>query len=265
MNKIRDLKIKDMLLGIPVFLVSLLLVEIVFFYSFISQGLFKHYGYSLGALSSAAQPAILMFLFVVTALALMLVLHGFLSKRLWARKFTMVFLVWASIWPVWGLIAGSLALLNIVLLVVYIVMIGYLMTQYVKDYFRLPFVFRGYTLFKCFVQLKSGKPTVIHFFSKKKPKSGVLAYMPAGFEVMVNSKSGMPYLRKIGPRAFKHGKYTLYMRVVNLKSGVQLPIYFFSKKKPKSGKPVNQLPSNFIVKENKRSRMPYLRKKDIRQ
>jgi hypothetical protein len=101
---------------------------------------------------------------------------------------------------------------------------------------------------------------IIHFFSKKIPKSGSPTYMPMGYEVMVSDRSKMPYLRKIGPHPYHYGKYTLYTRIVKLKSGTELPIYFFSKKKPRSGKPT-PLPEKFLVKESDRSHMPYLVKK----
>jgi len=52
----------------------------------------------------------------------------------------------------------------------------------------------------------------------------------------------------------------LYKRIIQLKNGYSMPIYFFSIKKPKSGKP-SSLPNEYIVKENKRSHMPYLTKK----
>lgn len=48
--------------------------------------------------------------------------------------------------------------------------------------------------------------------------------------------------------------------MVRLKSGLQLPIYFFSKHIPKSGHPT-PLPEQYKVEENPRSHMPYLKKK----
>jgi hypothetical protein len=60
-------------------------------------------------------------------------------------------------------------------------------------------------------------------------------------------------------KVFRYGKYVLYTRMVSLKSGFQLPIYFFSKNSPKTGQ-VALLPEGYMVEENKYSHMPYLKK-----
>ena len=56
-------------------------------------------------------------------------------------------------------------------------------------------------------------------------------------------------------------KYTLYTRDVKLKGGKVQTIYFFSAKKPKSGRPCN-LPKGYTVVENPRSGLPFLSKRD---
>jgi hypothetical protein len=65
------------------------------------------------------------------------------------------------------------------------------------------------------------------------------------------------YFHKI----FRYGKYALYTRTVSLKSGLQIPIYFFSKNEPKSGHPTT-LPNGYMIEENQYSHMPYLKKKN---
>ena len=54
--------------------------------------------------------------------------------------------------------------------------------------------------------------------------------------------------------------WTLYCRDVELKGGRQQTIYFFSKKSPKSGTPCDK-PDNMVVGVNKRTGLPYLKKK----
>lgn len=54
--------------------------------------------------------------------------------------------------------------------------------------------------------------------------------------------------------------WTLYTRDVKLKGGRNQTIYFFSKKSPKSGKPCDK-PANYTVGVNKRTGLPYLKKK----
>jgi hypothetical protein len=54
--------------------------------------------------------------------------------------------------------------------------------------------------------------------------------------------------------------WTLYTRSVNLKGGRKQTIYFFSKRLPKSGIPCD-LPNGYAVGVNKRTSLPYLKKK----
>jgi len=59
---------------------------------------------------------------------------------------------------------------------------------------------------------------------------------------------------------FKHEGWTLYSRDVILKGGRNQTIYFFSKRTPKSGEPCDK-PENMVVGVNKRTGLPYLKKK----
>jgi len=60
--------------------------------------------------------------------------------------------------------------------------------------------------------------------------------------------------------AFTHEGWTLYTRDVKLKGGRNQTIYFFSKRTPKSGTPCDK-PANYSVGVNKRTGLPYLKKK----
>lgn len=66
-------------------------------------------------------------------------------------------------------------------------------------------------------------------------------------------------VKKYFEKIFLYGKYILYSRYVKLKSGRELPIFFFSSHIPKSGSP-SKLPEGYIVEKNPRSNMPYLKK-----
>ena len=52
-----------------------------------------------------------------------------------------------------------------------------------------------YTLYRKEIEVGVGKRT-IHFFSKAEPDKGEPVELPDGFEVKVNKKTGVPYLRK---------------------------------------------------------------------
>ena len=121
-----------------------------------------------------------------------------IQRKPWTRKFTIFYLIWASLWAIWGLAIGNNILVHVVLLILYILMIFYLTTSTMQWYFK---------------------------------------------------------------KIFRYGKYVLYTKLVTLRSGLQLPIYFFSQKTPKSGRPTD-LPEGYTVKENQKSHMPYLKKKE---
>lgn len=53
--------------------------------------------------------------------------------------------------------------------------------------------------------------------------------------------------------------YTLYTREVTLKGGREQRIFFFSKRKPKSGKPC-EMPDGYKVGKNPLTGLPYLKK-----
>ena len=59
---------------------------------------------------------------------------------------------------------------------------------------------------------------------------------------------------------YKHEDYTLYEKEVKMGSGKKRTVRFFSKAKPDEGVPI-ELPEGYEVKKNKKTRVPYLRKK----
>jgi hypothetical protein len=59
--------------------------------------------------------------------------------------------------------------------------------------------------------------------------------------------------------AYEYQGWTLYSREVKLKRGPRVTIYFFSKRKPKSGRPSDK-PSGYTVKVNKRTGLPFLKR-----
>ena len=61
-------------------------------------------------------------------------------------------------------------------------------------------------------------------------------------------------------KEFRHGEYTLYEKEIVTKSGKKQKVRFFSKGKPDEGEPI-ELPDGYEVRENKKTGVPYLRKK----
>jgi Helix-hairpin-helix domain len=65
-----------------------------------------------------------------------------------------------------------------------------------KPSLRSACTYEGYTLYKREIGKYGGKKTTIHFFSKEKPDVGHPAQLPNGYQITVNKKTGIPYLKK---------------------------------------------------------------------
>ena len=59
---------------------------------------------------------------------------------------------------------------------------------------------------------------------------------------------------------FKYGDYVLYQKKIKIDKDVERKIHFFSKVEPDDGVSV-KLPEGYIVKVNKKTGVPYLRRK----
>ena len=53
----------------------------------------------------------------------------------------------------------------------------------------------GWRLYMREVKLKRGPRVTIYFFSKKKPKTGKLTEIPPGKKVVINKRTGLPFLK----------------------------------------------------------------------
>ena len=227
-------------IGIPIFLLLLITIEIYWAYSFFTQGLFKHYDYSFTTLSDLYWTVII-FLFLMITIALLTIIYGFIKRKTWTRRFTILFLLVSSLFPIWSLILEEYLFEQSMLLIIYIIFILYLLTSYVKNYFKEPIVsatveeviieddgiyhYGKYTLYTREVELKGGRTVTIYFFSGKKPKSGKPCGLPEGYEVRINKRSNMPYLRKKKIKKKKNGSIKIKRRSSNV-------IYVVSKPQP---------------------------------
>ncbi len=53
-----------------------------------------------------------------------------------------------------------------------------------------------YTLYTKEVKLRGGRKQRIYFFSKKKPENAIPCSLPEGYEVKINERTGLPFLKK---------------------------------------------------------------------
>jgi hypothetical protein len=58
------------------------------------------------------------------------------------------------------------------------------------------FTYKEYTLYTRETSNPAGKKTAVHFFSKEKPEMSAPAQLPEGYQISVNKKTGIPYLKK---------------------------------------------------------------------
>lgn len=179
------------------FIILFILQFYYFFIDFFLFGLFAHYGYSLGL------SIVLIGILLIHGLIFYTILQlykGMSNREPWTRKFTMFYLVWASLWAIWGLAVGNNSIVHLSLLIIYILMIFYLNTPLAQLYFERIYRYGKYILYTKLVTLKSGLKLPIYFFSWKTPKSGHPTSLPDGYTVKENQKSHMPYLKKIDTR-----------------------------------------------------------------
>lgn len=164
-----------------------------FFIDFFINGLFVHYGYSLGG---GILVLGILLIHGIILVALIFLYIGMTQKAKWARKFTIFYLVWASLWALWGLLVANNIVVNLILLIIYMMMIFYFTTEEAQEFFQRFFQYGKYILYTRMVQLKSGLQLPIYFFSSHHPKSGHPTDLPEKYTVKENPRSQMPYLKK---------------------------------------------------------------------
>jgi hypothetical protein len=188
----------------------LFIIQIYYFFvDFFILGLFAHYGYSLGFGIVILGILLIHGIIFITILELY---KGMAHREPWTRKFTIFYLIWASLWAFWGLLVGNNIIVHVLLLIIYIAMIFYLTTPMAQWYFKKIYRYGKYILYTKLVTLRSGINLPIYFFSWKTPKSGHPTTLPEGYTVKENENSHMPYLKKVNPE-IKQKKQTESMNM----------------------------------------------------
>lgn len=60
----------------------------------------------------------------------------------------------------------------------------------------MTFEYEGWTLYTREAEFRDGAIKTVYFFSKRIPPSGRECDLPKGYEVYVNKRLGMPYIKK---------------------------------------------------------------------
>jgi hypothetical protein len=61
---------------------------------------------------------------------------------------------------------------------------------------KIRFRHGDYSLYKKEIKTKSGKKRIVRFFSKAEPDEGKPIELPKGYQVKLNKKTGLPYLKR---------------------------------------------------------------------
>lgn len=111
------------------------------------------------------------------------------------------------------------------------------------------------------------KNKVTKFFKRKKEKKSTGKkeeikedISDDDFYMDKNGKTLKKTPKKSKKQGYTYKKYTLYEKKVTTKKGNKRTIRFFSKEKPDDSKPI-KLPKGYKVKENKKTGVPYIKKK----
>lgn len=198
---------KEFPIGIRLYIVFIIALDVVFFYSFITDVLVSD-GF-LTRFFSFSIVSLVMWIDVVLAILILFIIpYGFLKRKNGARLFALVFLVWSAVQAFVYVVRTGAKFIGFPFFMLYVIFGMYLLMSSVKSYFKqgsldgVPsdvmkeFTYGGYTLYSKLVRLKNAKLQVIYFFSKRKPKSGTPSSLPVGFDVEVVKRSGLPYLKK---------------------------------------------------------------------
>ena len=196
--------------GIVVFVVFILVLDVLYFYSLINS-----------ILSGSSDPTTMLSIslgsimtwidLLLAVLSLVLIPYGFSTAKNWSRIFALIVLVWSLLRSIVYISMTGEKIIGFVFFVLLFTSLLYLLMSTAKRYFGTPSIVAApfeepkeysygiYTLYSEFVKLRNGKTQLIYFFSKRKPKSGTPSTFPDGFQVEISKRSGLPYLKKREP------------------------------------------------------------------
>jgi hypothetical protein len=131
-----------------------------------------------------------------------------------------------------------------------------------KNWARLyAFVFLSWSIFRTIVYISTTGEKIIGFLLLVLFVTSMM-YLLSSPVKRYFGKITMAIVPSEIVKEYTYGLYTLYTELVHLKNGKNQIIYFFSKRKPKSGTPTT-LPDGYQVEVSKRSGLPYLKKETM--
>jgi len=198
---------KEFPIGILLFIIFIIVLDVAYLF-YLAYYLMFVDGYLTTFLSFSIVSIVMWIDVFLTTLSLVIIPHGFIKRKNWARIYALVFLSWSAFGAIGYIIMTAEKTIRFLLFVIYVLFAMYLLMSPVKRYFgKIPmaivpseimkeYKYGDYTLYAKLIQLKNRKIQIIYFFSKRKPKSGTPTAFPYGFKVEVTKRSGLPYLKK---------------------------------------------------------------------
>ena len=198
---------KEFPIGIVLFILLIIILDVVFLF-YLTYNLMFIDGYLTAFLSFSIISIVRWINVLFAILSLIIIPYGFIKRKNWARIFALVLLSWSAFEAIGYIVMTGEKIVPFLLYIMYVLLVMYLLMSSVKRYFKkssitnVPseinkgYTYGDYTLYSKRVRLKNAKIQIIYFFSKRKPKSGTPTALPVGFEVRVNDRSGLPYLKK---------------------------------------------------------------------
>jgi len=116
-----------------IILAIFLIYQELFLMHLFTNGLLSHYGYSINNIASIGQLLIMAVLFLIITMCFLIMLNGYYLEKKYARKFTILYLLWVSVFPLWAIIVSSNQALNAIVLLANISIIVYLVAIPLKQ------------------------------------------------------------------------------------------------------------------------------------
>lgn len=187
--------------GILSFVIFIIIFNVIYFYYFGYYLLYEE-GYLQLFLSITPFSLFLWVDVLFSGSALVIIPYGFLNKKKWAWFFALIFLGESACGAIAYIMITKDVLLRYSLFVMYIIFIMYLLMSDVKKYFTLPsktsdvYRYGEFTLYRKEIPRKNGAVQIFYFFSKHPSEKGIPSSMPDDYEMHINVKTGVPYLKK---------------------------------------------------------------------
>jgi len=196
-------KKKDIPLGINISIVFIIGLLIYYFYRIITYSDYSVF------FEPSARLIVIWTDIILSIILLIFGIYGLFNGRSWARYFVMFYLIWSSLWAITMIYYKIEIIEHYLFFICYILIMMYLLMSNTRTFFQKSYKklnedrpekvcrYEDYTLFTREVTYKNGRKQTMYFFSKKIPEIGKSCKLPDGYMILTNSKTDLPYLKKI--------------------------------------------------------------------